>query len=193
MTIVDFQHLLRRFIEPSFARIAFSRFLLLRPWRERTAQARPRRRPRRLKPILDLHLLRLGHADPLHDGMRERGRSQDRKLRRCFICRRDSPSRRPCRSWRQTATSASNTCRSRFTAWAKSTPARFSRTDCFIFPNKYVVPGGRFNEMYGWDSYFIIRGLLRAGRVELARGMVDNFFFESNTTARCSTRIVLIT
>jgi len=45
-------------------------------------------------------------------------------------------------------------------------------------PNKYVVPGGRFNEMYGWDSYFIIRGLLLAGRVELARGMVDNFFFE---------------
>jgi alpha,alpha-trehalase len=45
-------------------------------------------------------------------------------------------------------------------------------------PNQYVVPGGRFNEMYGWDSYFIIRGLLRAGRLELARGMVDNFFFE---------------
>jgi alpha,alpha-trehalase len=44
--------------------------------------------------------------------------------------------------------------------------------------NKYVVPGGRFNEMYGWDSYFIARGLLRSGRVELARGMVDNFFFE---------------
>jgi alpha,alpha-trehalase len=45
-------------------------------------------------------------------------------------------------------------------------------------PSKYVVPGGRFNEMYGWDSYFIIRGLLRAGRVDLARDMVDNFFFE---------------
>ena len=45
-------------------------------------------------------------------------------------------------------------------------------------PNKYVVPGGRFNEMYGWDSYFIIRGLLQAGRVELARDMVENFFFE---------------
>jgi alpha,alpha-trehalase len=43
---------------------------------------------------------------------------------------------------------------------------------------KYVVPGGRFNEMYGWDSYFIIRGLLRDGRLDLARGMVDNFFFE---------------
>jgi alpha,alpha-trehalase len=44
--------------------------------------------------------------------------------------------------------------------------------------NRYVVPGGRFNEMYGWDSYFIIRGLLRDGRLELARGMVENFFFE---------------
>ena len=45
-------------------------------------------------------------------------------------------------------------------------------------PNQYVVPGGRFNEMYGWDSYFIVRGLLRDGRVDLARGMVDNFLFE---------------
>jgi alpha,alpha-trehalase len=44
--------------------------------------------------------------------------------------------------------------------------------------NPYVVPGGRFNEMYGWDSYFIIRGLLRANQMELARGMVENFFFE---------------
>jgi alpha,alpha-trehalase len=44
--------------------------------------------------------------------------------------------------------------------------------------NPYVVPGGRFNEMYGWDSYFIIRGLLRDGKIDLARGMVDNFFFE---------------
>jgi alpha,alpha-trehalase len=44
--------------------------------------------------------------------------------------------------------------------------------------NRYVVPGGRFNEMYGWDSYFIIRGLVRDGRTDLARGMVENFFFE---------------
>jgi len=42
----------------------------------------------------------------------------------------------------------------------------------------YVVPGGQFNEMYGWDSYFIIRGLLRNGRRDLARGMVENFFYE---------------
>jgi alpha,alpha-trehalase len=45
-------------------------------------------------------------------------------------------------------------------------------------PNPYVVPGGRFNEMYGWDSYFIILGLLESGHKDLARGMVENFFFE---------------
>jgi len=44
--------------------------------------------------------------------------------------------------------------------------------------NEYVVPGGRFNEMYGWDSYFIVLGLLRDHRIELAKGMVQNFFFE---------------
>src|SRR5262249_19244513 len=42
----------------------------------------------------------------------------------------------------------------------------------------YVVPGGRFNEQYGWDSYFIVLGLLEDGRIDLARGMVENFFFE---------------
>ncbi len=45
-------------------------------------------------------------------------------------------------------------------------------------PNRYVVPGGRFNEMYGWDSYFIIRGLLQDGERDLARGMIENFFYE---------------
>src|SRR6266581_395261 len=41
--------------------------------------------------------------------------------------------------------------------------------------NRYVVPGGRFNEMYGWDSYFIILGLVRDRRIDLAQGMVNNF------------------
>ncbi|HWC19615.1 MAG TPA: trehalase family glycosidase, partial [Terriglobales bacterium] len=45
-------------------------------------------------------------------------------------------------------------------------------------PNPYVVPGGRFNEMYGWDSYFIIRGLVQDGELEMARNMIENFFFE---------------
>ncbi|HEX5475135.1 MAG TPA: trehalase family glycosidase [Vicinamibacterales bacterium] len=45
-------------------------------------------------------------------------------------------------------------------------------------PHPYVVPGGRFNEMYGWDSYFIQVGLLRDGNVQLARDMTDNFLYE---------------
>ncbi len=42
----------------------------------------------------------------------------------------------------------------------------------------FVVPGGRFNEMYGWDSYFIVLGLLKDGKVELARSIVDNMVYE---------------
>jgi alpha,alpha-trehalase len=42
----------------------------------------------------------------------------------------------------------------------------------------FVVPGGRFNEMYGWDSYFIILGLLHDGRDSLARDMVQNHVYE---------------
>ncbi|HVU07185.1 MAG TPA: trehalase family glycosidase [Verrucomicrobiae bacterium] len=42
----------------------------------------------------------------------------------------------------------------------------------------YVVPGGRFNELYCWDSYFIVLGLLQDDRADLARGMADNLLYE---------------
>src|SRR3954467_8315847 len=45
-------------------------------------------------------------------------------------------------------------------------------------PEPYVVPGGRFNEMYGWDSYFIVLGLVRDRRQELARQQTENFLYE---------------
>jgi alpha,alpha-trehalase len=45
-------------------------------------------------------------------------------------------------------------------------------------PRPYVVPGGRFNEMYGWDSYFIQVGLLRDGELGPARDMVENFLYQ---------------
>jgi alpha,alpha-trehalase len=44
----------------------------------------------------------------------------------------------------------------------------------------FVVPGGRFNEMYGWDSYFEALGLLEDGRIDLAQAMVENFVYEIN-------------
>ena len=45
-------------------------------------------------------------------------------------------------------------------------------------PHDYVVPGGRFNEMYDWDSYWIVLGLIQDGLAPLARGMVDNFVYQ---------------
>ena len=57
-------------------------------------------------------------------------------------------------------------------------PSELPVEGLLYLPNRYVVPGGRFNEMYGWDSYFILLGLEHDGRAELARGMVENFFFE---------------
>jgi len=42
----------------------------------------------------------------------------------------------------------------------------------------FVVPGGRFNEMYGWDSYFEALGLVLDNRIEMAKGMVDNFVYQ---------------
>ncbi|MBQ4818688.1 trehalase [Aquimarina sp. MMG016] len=42
----------------------------------------------------------------------------------------------------------------------------------------FVVPGGRFNEMYGWDSYFESIGLLIDDRADLAMSMADNFAYQ---------------
>jgi alpha,alpha-trehalase len=42
----------------------------------------------------------------------------------------------------------------------------------------FAVPGARFNEMYGWDSYFENIGLLIDGKLDLAKSMVDNFSYQ---------------
>ncbi len=57
-------------------------------------------------------------------------------------------------------------------------PEELSAPGLLYLPNPYVVPGGRFNEMYGWDSYFIVLGLEADHREALAKGIVDNFLFE---------------
>lgn len=42
----------------------------------------------------------------------------------------------------------------------------------------FAVPGARFNEMYGWDSYFENIGLLVDGKLDLAKSMVENFSYQ---------------
>jgi alpha,alpha-trehalase len=46
-------------------------------------------------------------------------------------------------------------------------------------PNKFVSPNNGIykNDQFYWDSYFIILGLVRCGRAELAKGVIDNFLF----------------
>ena len=44
-------------------------------------------------------------------------------------------------------------------------------------PNDYVVPGGRFGEVYYWDSYFTMLGLQSAGKVDMMESMVGNFAY----------------
>jgi len=44
-------------------------------------------------------------------------------------------------------------------------------------PHPYVVPGGRFREVYYWDSYFTMLGLVQSGRTDLVKDMLDNFSY----------------
>jgi alpha,alpha-trehalase len=57
-------------------------------------------------------------------------------------------------------------------------PREIREQGLLYLPHPYVVPGGRFNEMYGWDSYFIQVGLVRDGEIELAQNMTDNFIYQ---------------
>ncbi|WP_017346365.1 alpha,alpha-trehalase TreA [Pantoea sp. A4] len=45
-------------------------------------------------------------------------------------------------------------------------------------PKPYVVPGGRFREVYYWDSYFTLLGLAESGHWDRVQDMVDNFAWE---------------
>ncbi len=48
-------------------------------------------------------------------------------------------------------------------------------------PHPYIVPGGRFREIYYWDSYFTMLGLQVSGRVDLIEMMVKNFAYLIDT------------
>ena len=51
------------------------------------------------------------------------------------------------------------------------------RSSLIPLPSAYVVPGGRFREVYYWDSYFTMLGLVRDGRTDLVKNMLDNFAY----------------
>ncbi len=58
---------------------------------------------------------------------------------------------------------------------------RNERSTLIELPRPYVVPGGRFREIYYWDSYFTMLGLAASGRLRQVGDMVENFAFLIDT------------
>lgn len=44
-------------------------------------------------------------------------------------------------------------------------------------PHPYIVPGGRFREIYYWDTYFTAEGLAAAGRMDTVKNLARNFAY----------------
>ena len=62
--------------------------------------------------------------------------------------------------------------------WSFLTRTPSQETSSIIpLPKPYVVPGGRFREIYYWDSYFTMLGLEKSGRFDLIANMVENFAY----------------
>ncbi|MGD0189001.1 MAG: alpha,alpha-trehalase TreF [Roseiarcus sp.] len=57
----------------------------------------------------------------------------------------------------------------------RDTPTTAPYSSLLPLPQPYVVPGGRFRELYYWDSYFTMLGLAESGRLDLLEDMVQNF------------------
>jgi len=62
----------------------------------------------------------------------------------------------------------------------KRTPANTGGT-LISLPHDYIIPGGRFREIYYWDSYFTMLGLQVSKRFDTIQHMVDNFAFLIDT------------
>jgi alpha,alpha-trehalase len=57
----------------------------------------------------------------------------------------------------------------------RSTPEVPDGASSLPLPKPYVVPGGRFRELYYWDSYFTLLGLRASGRDDLVEDMIEDF------------------
>ena len=61
-----------------------------------------------------------------------------------------------------------------------SEPVSFASNEhgLMYLPHPYVVPGPRFNEMYNWDTAFVVRGLLKDAKFDLAKAFVENMLYQ---------------
>jgi len=49
------------------------------------------------------------------------------------------------------------------------------KSSLIYLEHPFVVPGGRFREVYYWDSYWTIKGLLLSEMYNTTKGMIENF------------------
>lgn len=55
-----------------------------------------------------------------------------------------------------------------------------SKGSLLLLPHDFIIPGGRFREIYYWDTYFTMLGLQESHKTELIQHMVDNFAYLLN-------------
>lgn len=68
-----------------------------------------------------------------------------------------------------------------WTTLTDEAPAGSPFASLLTLPKPYVVPGGRFNELYYWDTFFDLVGLEQSGRGPLSDGIIDDFAYEIRT------------
>ena len=139
-----------------------------------------------------LHLYGLGYADALHDRLHERCRSKDQGGAGAVFAGGTLPSRQRCRSWRRIATCASSICRSRFIAWARSIPARFSRTGCSICRTNMLCPADASTRCMDGTATSSFADCCARDASNWRAAWSTTSSSRSSTTARCSTRTARI-
>lgn len=52
-----------------------------------------------------------------------------------------------------------------------------TQSSLISLPKPFIVPGGRFKEIYYWDSYFTMLGLIESGKLSMVESMIENFAY----------------
>jgi alpha,alpha-trehalase len=68
-----------------------------------------------------------------------------------------------------------------WTVLKRAQDKKIDGSSLLALPKPYIVPGGRFTEVYYWDSYFTMLGLKESGETITIENMVENFAFLINT------------
>ena len=97
----------------------------------------------------------------------------DEALRRFVVSRFDLPEPSPPLATESPVRPLRTHIRATWAALARDPQGSAPNSSALPIRHRHVVPGGRFREMYYWDSFFTMLGLVRDGELALANGIVD--------------------